>query len=112
MVSKIALSLATVAVASAVLIYTSFETKSSGTSPTATSSLAPPPTPTSDVSPNVPSAQLENPFQKSLDEQRLPQSKPTEAHPSKYPPGHDPFKAFLDSQKQQLDKARTSPFEK
>ena len=112
MASKIVLGIATFAVASAALIYASFENKSTSTSPTATSSLVPSPTPTSDVSPNVPSTQQENPFKKRLDEQRLNPGKPTEAPPSKYPPGHDPFKAFVDSQRQQTEKARTSPFEK
>ena len=112
MASKIVFGIAAVAVASAALIYANFENKSTGTSPTATSSLVSPSTPTSDVSTNVPTAQQENPFQKRLDEQRLNPGKPTEASPSKYPPGHDPFKAFVDAQKQQMEKARTSPFEK
>lgn len=112
MASKIAISIATVAVAIAILTYASFENKSTGTSPTATSSLAPSPTPTSDVSPSVLSAQQENPFQKRLDEQQLNPGKPTEAPPPKYPPGHDPFKAFVDAQKQKTENAQTSPFEK
>ena len=83
----------------------------SAASPTGSVPIAPP-IPTSDVSTNVPTAQQENPFQKRLDEQRLNPGKPTEASPSKYPPGHDPFKAFMDTQNQQMEKARTSPFEK
>ena len=112
MASKIFIGIMTLVVASSLLIYASFDNKSTSGSPTAASSLVPSPTPRSDVAPVVPSTQQENLFQKRLDEQRLNPGKPTEASPSKYPPGHDPFKAFMDTQKQQMEKARTSPFEK
>lgn len=112
MASKFFIGIVTLVVASSLLIYASFDNKSTSGSPIAASSLVPSPTPRSDVAPVVPSAQQENLFQKRLDEQRMHPSKPTESSTSKYPPGHDPFKAFVNTQKQQMEKAYVSPFEK
>lgn len=57
-----------------------------------------------------------NPFQNRLDEQRLRPNQlmpPAQMTSSKYPPGHDPFKAFLEAErKQRVEQARQSPFEK
>lgn len=55
-----------------------------------------------------------NPFQQRLDQQQRGSTGVVEPQSgSQYPPGHDPFKAFLDAQdKQRNEQARQSPFGK
>ncbi len=61
--------------------------------------------------PSSPNPEI-NHFQKRLDEQRLNPNIPAESTTVKHQEGHDPFKAFLDSQRLQLDQARVSPFDR
>lgn len=109
--SKNVISVVVLVVASSLLIYANFDNKSTNFS--SESSLSTPPSNSGSEANSIPSSNSAiNQFQQRLDEQRLHPSKPSESSSLKYPPGHDPFKAFIDTQKQQMDKARVSPFEK
>lgn len=106
MASKIVITIVTLGAASALLIYASFDNKSTSTSPISAPTAVP------SKAAHDGSSPTDNQFQLRLDEKRLNPNKPLEPSTSQYPPGHDPFKAFMDAQKQQMEKAGVSPFEK